>query len=186
MVGAVTLIFWFTFHTREAHGDQPSFYLHTRVKLPLSRLCSGSSLHLRMWARYWPISTSRRIRNAHVITVKVRSWPLSLLQTCNCLYSYRQLGVRIAGPTRAQEHTTYRDSGDRHVLLHFWNQERTHRARKDSDQFPFCITSKSVRAHDTEPPVSHYRTCPYTRAGWLPPRQIVYCSGVESQPAHRR
>ena len=38
MVGAVTLIFWFTFHTREAHGDQPSFYLLMSVKLPLSRI----------------------------------------------------------------------------------------------------------------------------------------------------
>ena len=37
-----------------------------------------------------------------------------------------------------------------------------------------------------QPPVSHYRTCPYTRAGWLPPRQILYCPGVEPHPAHRR
>ena len=29
-------------------------------------------------------------------------------------------------------------------------------------------------APDTEPPVSHYRTCPYTRAGWLPPGK--YCT----------
>ena len=43
-----------------------------------------------------------------------------------------------------------------------------------------------LRAPDTEPPVSHYRTCPYTRAGWFPPRQILYCPGVEPHPAHRR
>ena len=42
---------------------------------------------------------------------------------------------------RAQEHSAYRDFGDRHVLLPFWNQERTHRARKVSDQFHFCVTS---------------------------------------------
>ena len=28
---------------------------------------------------------------------------------------------------------------------------------------------QTVRAPDTEPPVSHYLTCPYTRADWFPP-----------------
>ena len=37
--------------------------------------------------------------------------------------------------------------------------------------FPFVSPLQTVRAPDTEPPVSHYRTCPYSRAGWLPPRQ---------------
>ena len=52
--------------------------------------------------------------------------------------------------------------------------------------FPFVSPQQTIRAPDTEPPVSRYRTCPYTRAGWLPPRQIVYCPGVEPHPAHRR
>ena len=52
--------------------------------------------------------------------------------------------------------------------------------------FPFVSPLPTVRAPDTEPPVSHYRACPYTRAGWFPPRQIWYCSGVEPHPAHRR
>ena len=46
--------------------------------------------------------------------------------------------------------------------------------------FPFVSPLQTVRAPDTEPPVSHDRTCPYTRAGWLPPRQILYCRGVSS------
>ena len=41
--------------------------------------------------------------------------------------------------------------------------------------FHFLVTSTNCTSTDTEPPVSHYRTCPYTRAGWLPPRQILYC-----------
>ena len=41
--------------------------------------------------------------------------------------------------------------------------------------FPFVSPLQTVRAPDTEPPVSHYRTCPYTRAGWFPPRQILHC-----------
>ena len=52
--------------------------------------------------------------------------------------------------------------------------------------FPFVSPLQTIRAPDTEPPVSRYRTCPYTRAGWLPPRQILYCRGVEPHPAHRR
>ena len=38
-------------------------------------VCSGSSLQLRQWARYWAISSSHRSRNALVITVKGQSWP---------------------------------------------------------------------------------------------------------------
>ena len=38
-------------------------------------VCSGSSLQLRQWARYWAISSSRRGRNALVVTVKEQSWP---------------------------------------------------------------------------------------------------------------
>ena len=51
---------------------------------------------------------------------------------------------------------------------------------------PIFLLCHLYRASDTEPPVSRYRTCTYTRAGWLPPRQILYCSGVEPHPAHRR
>ena len=49
-----------------------------------------------------------------------------------------------------------------------------------------CHLYKLCRAPDTEPPVSHYRTHPDTRAGWLPPRQILYCPGFEPHPAYRR
>ena len=52
--------------------------------------------------------------------------------------------------------------------------------------FPFVSPLQTIRAPDTEPPVSRYRTCPYNRAGWLPPRQILYCPDVEPHPAHRR
>ena len=38
---------------------------------------------------------------------------------------------------------------------------------------PFVSPLQTVRAPDTEPPVSRYRTCPYTRAGWLLLRQIL-------------
>ena len=38
--------------------------------------------------------------------------------------------------------------------------------------FPFVSSLQTMRAPDTEPPVSRYRTCLYTRAGWLLPRQI--------------
>ena len=48
----------------------------------------------------------------------------------------------------------------------------------------FRSISQTIRVPDTEPPVSHYRICPYTRAGWLPPRQILYCPGAEPHQAH--
>ena len=35
--------------------------------------------------------------------------------------------------------------------------------------FAFVSPLQTIRTPDTEPPVSRYRTCPYTRAGWLPP-----------------
>ena len=35
---------------------------------------SGSALQLRQRPRYWPISSSHRRRNVHVITVKVQPW----------------------------------------------------------------------------------------------------------------
>ena len=50
--------------------------------------------------------------------------------------------------------------------------------------FPFVSPVHTVWAPDTEPPVSHYRTHPDTRAGWLPPRQILYCPGGQLHPAH--
>ena len=44
---------------------------------------------------------------------------------------------------------------------------------KPQTNFPFVSPLPTIRAPDTEPPVSRYRTCTYTRAGWLPPRQIA-------------
>ena len=61
----------------------------------------------------------------------------------------------------AQRVPMHRDSGDRYLLLPFWNHERTQLARKASDQFPFVSPVQTVRAPDAEPPVSHYRACPY-------------------------
>ena len=34
---------------------------------------------------------------------------------------------------------------------------------------PFVSPLLTVQVLDTDPPDSQYRTCPYTRAGWLPP-----------------
>ena len=51
--------------------------------------------------------------------------------------------------------------------------------------FPFVSPLQTVRTPDTEQPVSHYRTCIYTNAGWLPLRQIVHCRSVEPHPANR-
>ena len=77
-------------------------------------------------------------------------------------------------------------SSDTTNPLFFPAYVKTHRARKLQTNFPFVSPLQTVRAPDTEPPVSHYLTCPYIRAGWLPPRQILYCPGVEPHPAHRR
>ena len=40
---------------------------------------------------------------------------------------YKQCSGHWTCSTRAQEHPAYWDSGDRHVFLPFWNQEKTHR-----------------------------------------------------------
>ena len=45
-------------------------------------VCSGLSLQLRQWARYWAISPSRRGRNALVITVKEQLRP----RGSNCVF----------------------------------------------------------------------------------------------------
>ena len=57
---------------------------------------------------------------------------------------------------------------------------------------------QTVRAPDTEPSVSYYGTCPYNRAGWLPPgkyctaqvlnltQHIVYLSAADDTGKHRR
>ena len=51
-------------------------------------------------------------------------------------------------------------------------------------KFPFISPLRTVRAPQTDPPVSHYRTCHYTRAGWLPPRQIFQCPGLLNLTQH--
>ena len=73
-----------------------------RIEFAADRACNYVT-----WARYLPISSSRRSHNAHVITVKVKSWPRGSiwvfrsclasphLQTFNWMYSYKQVAVRI-------------------------------------------------------------------------------------------
>ena len=79
--------------------------------------------------------------------------------------------------TRAKDHIAYRDSGERKGPIE---------PEKLQTNFHFVSPLQIVRPPGTDPPVSHYRTFPYSRTGWLLPRQIVHCPGGGPHPAHRR
>ena len=108
--------------------------------------------------------SSKAIKNFGPVTMQ---WLLSLLNACARTHRLPRLWRRARVVALLKPRKDPSSSKSYRPISHFVSPLQT------------------VRAPDTEPPVSHYRTCPYTRAGWLSPRQILHCPGVAPLPAHR-